>query len=83
MPDNLSAVPFLPLPVRTDLEDPLGLYRIVRLHVDREEMRAAHPLVHGELGGNFGLFPWPQGRRTDDHLGGSATLYGLDRSVHV
>jgi hypothetical protein len=70
--------PDLPLPQGPDLEDSFPLHWIIGLDVDREEMRATHALVHGELGRDFGLLPRLQGRRTDDRFRGSAALYGFD-----
>jgi hypothetical protein len=72
----------LSLPQGPDLEDPVVLDGIIGLNVDGEKVRPAHPLVHGELGRDFGLLPRRQGRRTDDRLGGSAALDGLNLSIH-
>jgi len=72
----------LPLPEGAYPQDPPPLHGIVGLDVDRKEVRAAHALVHGELGRDFGLLPRGQGRRTDDRLRGSATLDGFDLWIH-
>ncbi len=74
--------PLLSLPIGANAQFPIRLHRIIGLDMDDKEMRAAHPRVHGELGRDFCLLPRRQGRRTDDHLRGSAALYGLDRPVH-
>jgi hypothetical protein len=50
--------------------------------VDDKEMRATHPLVHGEFGRDFRLLPRRQGRRTDDRLRGSAAFDGFNPWIH-
>jgi len=76
--DWVSAQSTSSVPVRTDAEFPLGLYLIVGLKPNHEKVRATHPLMHREFRPDFGLLPRLQGRRTDDHLGGSAALNRLD-----
>jgi hypothetical protein len=71
----------LSLPEGTDSKGPLRLDRIVCLQPNREEMGAAHALVHGELCGDLGVPARIQGRRTDDRSGGSAALYHIYRRV--
>lgn len=76
--DSVFVRAVLSVPIRTDPEFPLGLHSVVGLQRNHKEVRAAHPLVHRELCPHVSLLPGLQGRRTDDHVGGSAALDGFN-----